>query len=389
MMLTEKQKSEGWRIVKFGDVARECKEKVDRESNPFERYVAGGDMDSESLVIRRWGVFGNDYVGPAFHRVFRKGQILYGSRRTYLKKVAIADFDGVTANTTFVIEQKENSFLVPGLLPYIMLSDDFTKHSVSNSKGSTNPYIVWSDIAKFEFPLPPRPRQEEMLEVFEKIEDNLFQYEQALSQVDKALSVLRYEKMMKHDEGDELLSISNIADINPKCQPNKSRPITFCDMAALDTDSRRISGKLIKKEKPSGTRFMNDDVLFPRITPCTENGKLALVDFLQDGETGYGSTEFIVLRGNKVEPLYLYHLCRTRKLRHYVIDRMIGTSGRKRVPKEVFDKIMVPLPSKDEQKKILNALDSIEAQKNNIKASIQLLINVRIKYLKKILEEAS
>ncbi|MCI5072841.1 restriction endonuclease subunit S [bacterium] len=389
MQLTEKQKTEGWRIVKFGDVAKECKEKVDRDNNPFEKYVAGGDMDSENLRISRWGVFGDDYVGPAFHRVFRKGQILYGSRRTYLKKVAVADFDGITANTTFVIEPRKDSFLVPGLLPHIMLSDCFTKHSVANSKGSTNPYIVWSDIAKYEFPLPPRPRQEEMLEVFEKIEDNLFQYEQSLSQADRTLSVLRYEKMMKHDEGDELQSISSVAEINPKCQPNKGSPITFCDMAALDTDSKSISGELIKKEKPSGTRFMNGDVLFARITPCTENGKLALVDFLKDGETGYGSTEFIVLRGNKVEPLYLYHLCRTRKLRHYAIDRMIGTSGRKRVPKEVFDEIKVPLPSKDEQQKILNVLESIEGQKENIKTSVKSLIGVRNKYLKNILEEAA
>ena len=186
-MLTEKQKSEGWRIVKFGDVARECKEKVDRESNPFERYVAGGDMDSESLVIRRWGVFGNDYVGPAFHRVFRKGQILYGSRRTYLKKVAIADFDGVTANTTFVIEQNENSFLAPGLLPYIMLSDDFTRHSIENSKGSTNPYIVWSDIAKYEFSLPPRPRQEQIVVLLAQIDKTIKLSEELSDQAHKLL----------------------------------------------------------------------------------------------------------------------------------------------------------------------------------------------------------
>lgn len=386
MHLTEKQKAEGWHIVKFGDVAKECKEKVDRENNPFERYVAGGDMDSESLAIRRWGIFGEDYVGPAFHRVFRKGQILYGSRRTYLKKVAIADFEGVTANTTFVIEPREDSFLVPGLLPYIMLSDGFTKHSVGNSKGSTNPYIVWSDIAKYEFPLPPRPRQEEILQVVEKIEDNLFQNEQVLLQADRTLSVLQHEKMMKSDQDEELISISNLADVNPKCPPSKKSPITFCDMAAVDTDSRTISGKLIKKEKPSGTRFMNGDVLFARITPCTENGKLAFVDFLEDGETGYGSTEFIVLRGKKVEPLYLYHLCKTRQLRHHAIDRMVGTSGRKRVPKEVFDEIMVPLPSKEKQRKVLSVLESIEGQKENIKASIKSLVEVRRKYLNNSLE---
>jgi type I restriction enzyme, S subunit len=96
-----------WKMVRFGDVVRQCKESVDRNSNSFERYVEGGHMESGNIHIRRWGKFGADYVGPAFHRIFRKGQVLYGSLRTYLKKVAIADFDGITANTTFVCETKK------------------------------------------------------------------------------------------------------------------------------------------------------------------------------------------------------------------------------------------------------------------------------------------
>ena len=81
-------------FVKFGEVAKQLKESVDRDNNPFERYIEGGHLDSDTLRIERWGTFNDDYVGPAFHRIFRKGSILYGSRRTYLKKIAIADFDG-------------------------------------------------------------------------------------------------------------------------------------------------------------------------------------------------------------------------------------------------------------------------------------------------------
>ena len=387
MKLTEKQKSDGWRIVKFGDVAQEVKASTKEPlGEGIERYIGLEHIDPESLRLARYGLIAED--NPTFTKKFSAGDILFGRRRAYLKKAAVADFDGICSGDITVIAPKGED-LVPDLLPFIVQSEPFFDWAVKHSAGGLSPRTKFKSLAEFEFPLPPRPRQEEMLEIFEKIEDNLFQYEQSLSQADRTLSVLRYEKMMKHDEGDELQSISNVADINPKCQPSKSRPITFCDMAALDTDSKSISGELIKKEEPSGTRFMNGDVLFARITPCTENGKLALVDFLEDGETGYGSTEFIVLRGSKVEPLYLYHLCRTRKLRHYAIDRMIGTSGRKRVPKEVFDEIKVPLPSKDEQQKLLNALESIEGQKDNIKTSVKSLIDVRNKYLKSILEESA
>lgn len=163
--MTASQLKPGWKMVKFGDVVRQCKESVDRDNNPFERYVEGGHMDSENIHIRRWGEFGADYVGPAFHRIFRNGQVLYGSRRTYLKKVAIADFDGITANTTFVCETKDQNTFMQELLPFLMLTDSFTEHSIRESKGSTNPYINWPDIAKYEFPLPPIDEQRRIAEI--------------------------------------------------------------------------------------------------------------------------------------------------------------------------------------------------------------------------------
>ena len=383
MRLTEKQQSEGWRIVKFGDVAQEVIASTkDVHGEGIERYVGLRHIDPESLRLTRHGSIAED--NPTFTKKFSAGDILFGRRRAYLKKATVADFGGICSGDIIVIVPKGDD-LVLELLPFIVQSEPFFDWAIMHSAGGLSPRTKFKSLAEFKFSLPPRPRQEEMLEGFEMIEDNLFHYEQALFQAERTLSALRYEKMINRNQGEKLVSISSLADVNPRCPPNKQRPITFCDMAALDTDSKTISGKLIMKEKSSGTKFMNGDVLFARITPSTENGKLAVVDFLKNGETGYGSTEFIVLRGNKVEPLYLYHLCRTRTLRHYAIDRMIGTSGRLRVPKEVFDEIMVPLPSKSEQQKVLSVLESIEAQKDSIKSSINSLINVRSKNLKSVL----
>lgn len=78
-------------MVKFGSVVCQCKESVDRDNNPFACYVEGSHMDSEDLHSSNWAEFGADYVGAAFHGgIFGKGQVLYGSRRTYLKSSAIA-----------------------------------------------------------------------------------------------------------------------------------------------------------------------------------------------------------------------------------------------------------------------------------------------------------
>ena len=76
----------GWKKYRFGDVAIQTKEIVDMDNTELTRYVAGEHMNSEDIHIRRWGTVGDGYLGPAFIRRFHKGDILYGSRRTYLKK---------------------------------------------------------------------------------------------------------------------------------------------------------------------------------------------------------------------------------------------------------------------------------------------------------------
>lgn len=139
---------------KFGDIVKDVKQNIDRANNPYEYYVAGDHMDSRDLTIRRKGRFDTDDVGPAFTRLFKPGQVLYGSRRTYLQKVAVADFAGICANTTFVFEGKDESIFEQRLLPFIMLSDSFTEWAVSHSKGSTNPYVLFSDLADYELNLP-------------------------------------------------------------------------------------------------------------------------------------------------------------------------------------------------------------------------------------------
>lgn len=164
-MYDKKNKSlnPGWRQVTFGEVVRQCKEKADPDTSGLERYIAGDHMDTDDLRLRRWGEIGSGYLGPAFHIRFKPGQVLYGSRRTYLRKVAVADFEGICANTTFVLEPKNPVDLLPEFLPFLMQTDAFNAFSVKNSKGSVNPYINFSDLERYEFSLPPADEQERIV----------------------------------------------------------------------------------------------------------------------------------------------------------------------------------------------------------------------------------
>lgn len=155
---------EGWQLVRFGDVVQNVKVDIAPEKSNLERYIAGEHMDTDNLHIRRWGTIGDGYLGPAFHRKFVEGQVLYGSCRTYLRKVAVAKFDGICANTTFVLEPKSDE-LISELLPFIMQTESFVEHSVKQSKGSVNPYINWKDLAWYEFVLPPKDEQRRIAEI--------------------------------------------------------------------------------------------------------------------------------------------------------------------------------------------------------------------------------
>lgn len=153
-----------WTQVRFGEIAIQQKENVDREHTSLTQYIKGEHMSSEDLHIRQWGELKDEYLGPAFIRKFNKGNILYGSRRTYLRKVAIAPFEGITSNTTFVIKANEDK-IEQSLLPFIMLSEGFAEHSIRNSKGSVNPYVNWKDLANYEFLLPPKDQQAALAEL--------------------------------------------------------------------------------------------------------------------------------------------------------------------------------------------------------------------------------
>lgn len=145
----------GWRRVRFSEVVRQVKDRVNPETAGLERFVAGEHMETDDLKIRRWGTIGESDLGPAFHMRFRPGQVLYGSRRTYLRKVALPDFEGICANTTFVLESADPQVLLPDLLPFLMQTEAFHAHSQRESKGSVNPYVNFSDLAWYEFALPP------------------------------------------------------------------------------------------------------------------------------------------------------------------------------------------------------------------------------------------
>jgi type I restriction enzyme S subunit len=132
--------------------------------------------------------------------------------------------------------------------------------------------------------------------------------------------------------------------VNPPRSLQKDARAPYVEMSNLPNDSARVTHWT---ERPfvSGTRFVNGDVLLARITPCLENGKTAFVDFLDTGQVGWGSTEFIILHSKPpLPPEYAYFLARCDNFRDHAIQNMTGTSGRQRVPAGCLHRYPMVIP---------------------------------------------
>lgn len=154
----------GWTRVAFGDVVRLSKARVaDPEAAGIERVVGLEHIDPGDLRIRRWGDVAD---GTTFTTLFKSGQFLFGKRRAYQRKVAVADFEGVCSGDIYVLEPA-NDRLMPELLPFLCQTDPFFDHAVGTSAGSLSPRTNWTSLASFEFLLPPIQEQARIYEAME------------------------------------------------------------------------------------------------------------------------------------------------------------------------------------------------------------------------------
>ncbi|HFS0771165.1 MULTISPECIES: restriction endonuclease subunit S [Pseudomonadaceae] len=142
-----------------------------------------------------------------------------------------------------------------------------------------------------------------------------------------------------------LWALGDAFEINPTRKLKKGDFAPYLDMASVGTQGHVVDG-VVGREMGSGTKFINGDTLLARITPCLENGKTAYVDFLDAGQVGWGSTEFVVLRPKApLPPYYGYLLARHPAFRDHAIQSMSGTSGRQRIQNDVLGRYPVAIPT--------------------------------------------
>lgn len=377
-----------WTKVRFKDVAIQQKKNVDRENTSLTRYVKGEHMGSEDLHLRKWGDLQDEYLGPAFIRKFEEGDILYGSRRTYLRKVVIAPFDGITANTTFVIKANEE-VLDKRLLPFIMLSEGFAQHSVQNSKGSVNPYVNWKDLAKYEFLLPPKDQQARLAELLWAMDEVVEGENKSLkqlsiyldSEVENAIHGLKLKGKKLEDilaslyKQNRLIALDKCGEILkgkgiPKASVETSG-IPCVRYGELYTKHHRIIRNIdtfISNESAlSATILKINDVLFAGSgETIAEIGKSAA--FIENEKT-YAGSDILIFRPYEMDGRFLGYLLNSQLVRLQLNKYATGATVMHIYPDDLR-KIEIPKFSLKEQTEIARKLENIYSNTRLLKEQI-------------------
>lgn len=157
------------------------------------------------------------------------------------------------------------------------------------------------------------------------------------------------------------VALKDIAEINPRESIKKGDIAVKVAMDKLQPFCRDIP-EIEYEVFSGGTKFRNGDTIMARITPCLENGKTAMVNVLDDGQVGFGSTEYIVFRAKKgiSDPYFLYYLVCSPMVREPAIKSMVGSSGRQRVQTDVVQNLVLSVPPLPEQVKIGEFLKKID-----------------------------
>lgn len=377
--------------VAFGDVVRLVRDKVDPEDSGVERYVAGEHMDTDELRIRGWGVIGDGYLGPAFHMRFKPGHVLYGSRRTYLRKVALADFEGICANTTFVLESKDPKVLLPELLPFVMQTEAFHTHSISQSKGSVNPYVNFSDLAWFEFALPPLEEQRRIAEGIQAVEDCKASLRRAAAASQGAFESLcmhqvtdegRYSGLHPTNWAPEEWALRPLEEVvapdAPICygivqvrsdDPNGIPTLAINNLGGCYRDGVHRTAKGIE-EKYQRSRVAPGDVII------SIKGTIGEIDILPPHFTGNISRDIARIRLNPeiLRPRFFLYLYLSLPYRRYMQSLVVG-STRAELSIAAIRKMAVPYPALDEQDRIAHELGAMAKATEKFEKRVSNLVD--------------
>lgn len=373
----------GWQPVTFGEVVQEISvHEREPEKRGIDRYVGLEHLDPEDLRVRRWGLLSE---GVTFTKVFCAGQVLFGKRRVYQKKVGVPDFDGLCSGDIIVLASKDERLLAE-FLPLVVQSETFLAYAEKTSSGSLSPRTKFRELAKYEFLLPPPEQQHDLVELLQGIDGAI----EAVTGTHQAAHELLLALGAQHvtpAAGAVLAQLDQIADIvggkqlSPSHATGKNmlpylraaniRPgwIDFSDVNQMHFEPREQArltvraGDTLLMEGNANPNYVGTPALYDTTMPadhCLQNTVIRLRP--QNPEALLPDYLYILMR-------YLFEAGKFKELASGSSIKHLGSTR--------LARLMVYLPTITEQQHVVRLLKAAEEVVEKSAADLQYLRTLR------------
>lgn len=377
--------------VCLGDVANERKENC--KTNEYNDHIVGLEhLIPQEVTLTQWA----ENIENTFTKVFHKGDVLFGRRRAYLKKAAVAPFDGICSGDITVIEAKPNK-IVPELLPFIIQNDNLFDFAVEKSAGSLSPRVKWSHLQNYEFDLPDLNKQRELAELLWAAEETKNAYKKFLKCNDAMIEI------------EFIKRFGNLLESNKTRMTIEELSILFCDGDWIEVKDQAESGirlvqtgnigigDFINKEEKS--RYINEktfsnlnctevypgDILISRLPDPI--GRACIMPNIK--ERMITAVDCAIFRPKEFLDKKFFIAFTLTNLYKSQIQKYETGSTRKRISRKNLGLIQVPIPAIQYQKAYADFADKCINVRFSHEQMIANIINMQKATLNNLLKEVS
>ena len=370
--------------VLLGDVAHEHKEtcKGSKDGYPI---VGLEHLIPEEITLTTW----DEGRENTFTKMFRKGNVLFGRRRAYLKKAAVAPFDGICSGDITVIEADPDKIL-PELLPFVIQNDDLFDFAVGKSAGSLSPRVKWEHLKNYEFELPDMDKQIELAELLWAIDETKKAYQELIAATDELVKSQFIEMCGEVKDNRKGLPVKRIRDF-AECYAGatpRTKVTAYWDNGTIPwmASGEIHLGHVYETEKKI-TQLGYDKCSTKMVPPHTVvialagQGKTRGTVALTEIELCTNQSLCAMITDNTVLPDYLYHNLRGR---YEEIRNMCAIAeGRGGLNLQIVGNIEVIVPSVDKQEEFISIAKQSDKSKFELE---QALLELTAAY-KRIISE--
>jgi type I restriction enzyme M protein len=378
-------KRKDWKRIKFGAFADSVNERIEPADAANEIYVGLDDLDPESLHIRRWGK-GSDVIGTKLR--FSKGDVIFGRRRAYQRKLAVAEMDGICSAHAMVVRAKPDAVL-PEFLPFLMMSDQFMNRAVEISVGSLSPTINWRTLEVQEFEIPPFDQQRRIAAIaraVDEVESNMSGCAKGMTDLFHTVANERFRSLRK--SAASFVPLTELCIRQPQSGLYKGaefvgRGVKTVNMGELfghDVIEQKIPMRRMELSLEEIERFSltQNDLLFGRRSIVLEGaGKCSMVGVLEEPTIFESSILRVTIDSTKALPSFIFAWLNSPE-GHREIARITSFTTVAGISGSALRQVSVPLIPVQHQLEIVAEFENLRARKKMLNEACATVRSLRV-----------